>query len=139
MKEIELGNKILVRIDRGENVVESLEKVIKKCGIKFAKFEAIGAADKIELAFYDVETKEYKTKVFEGKFEVTSLLGNISSKDGEVIIHPHINFSNEYMDAKGGHLKEARISGTCEIVIEKVDEKIVKKFDENTGLNILDI
>ena len=61
---------------------------------------------------YFTITKEYNTKVFEGMFEITSLVGNVTRKDCEVYLHIHINFGDEEGLVKGGHLVKSKISAT---------------------------
>jgi len=37
----------------------------------------------------------------------------------------------------GGHLNEAVVSATCEVIIEKIEGSIEREFDKETGLNLL--
>src|SRR5699024_5613687 len=96
----------------------------------------IGTSNKVEIGLFNTDTKEYKTTVKEGMFEITSLLGNISRKDGEVYLHCHINFSDASLTTYGGHLVKCFISATCEIIVTVLHGSIDRKFDENIGLNL---
>lgn len=51
----------------------------------------------------------------------------------------HITFADENLNVHGGHLNEAIISATCEIIINKIDEKVDRFKDSETGLNLYDI
>ena len=69
--------------------------------------------------------------------EITSLVGNISTKDGDVYLHLHINLCRADMSVIGGHLNECRISATCEMFVRKLPGSVGRKLDtETTGLNL---
>lgn len=110
-------NHIVVRIQKGEEVLEQLSLLAMKENILAGEITGIGASNKVEIGLFNTDTKEYKTTVKEGMFEITSLLGNISRKDGEVYLHCHINFSDASLTTYGGHLVKCFISATCEIIV----------------------
>ena len=129
-------NHIVVRIQKGEEVLEQLSLLAMKENILAGEITGIGASNKVEIGLFNTDTKEYKTTVKEGMFEITSLLGNISRKDGEVYLHCHINFSDASLTTYGGHLVKCFISATCEIIVTVLHVSIDRKFDENIGLNL---
>lgn len=137
MEYKKFGNDFVVRLNKGENVIELLKELCKKEDILLAEITGLGASDKVEIGVFNVNTKEYKTKVFEGMFEITSLVGNVTRKDGEVYLHIHINFGNEDGVVFGGHLVESRISATSEIIVRKIDGNVGRKLSEEIGLNLL--
>lgn len=138
MEYKKFGSTFAVRINRGEEVIAQLEKLCKAENIYFAKVSAIGAADKITVGLYNVEQKKYFKKTFIGESEITSLLGNITEKDGEPYIHLHINAADENLNAFGGHLNECVISGTCEMFVDEISENTGRAYDSETGLNLFD-
>ena len=75
-------NRLVVRLDPGEEVLDSLETVRNEHGF----LAGIGAVDRVVLGHYDVDKQEYSEEEFTGQFEVTSFLGNI----GLDKIHTHI-------------------------------------------------
>lgn len=131
--------KIIVRLDRGEEVVSSLLKIIKDENLQGGFVSAIGAADLIEVGLYEVEKQQYKSKRFEGDFEIISCLGNVSRKDGEPYLHLHMSFGDKDFNVYGGHLSYCRISGTFECVIGLTKTAIERMKDSKTGLNIFKI
>ena len=82
--------------------------------------------------------KKYFKKTFIGEAEITSLLGNITQKDGEPYIHLHINAADENLNAFGGHLNECVISGTCEMFVDEISGNTGRAYDSETGLNLFD-
>ena len=134
----ECGDNFIIKIEKGEKSVDTLKSFLLEKGIKSAWFTAIGAASEVDLAFYDSVNKEYVSKVFEGDFEITSLIGNVSTMEDKVVIHSHITLSNTEYNTFGGHLNEVTISGTLEIMLHPLEVDLKRKKDEETQLNLLD-
>ena len=128
----------VIRLNKGEEVISSLKELCKNEDIKLAEITGLGAANLVEIGVFNVNTKEYNTKIFEGMFEITSLVGNATRKDGEVYLHIHINFGDEDGIVKGGHLVRANISATSEIILRKIDGEVGRKLSEEIGLNLLE-
>jgi predicted DNA-binding protein with PD1-like motif len=131
------NNTFIVHVQKNEDVVTKLKELCKTEDIKVASVSGIGAANLIEIGLFNTTTKEYKTKVLEGMYEITSLLGNVTTKDGEVYLHLHINVSDENINVFGGHLVKCVISATSEIVLSKIDGVVEREFNEEIGLNLL--
>ncbi|NLY21382.1 MAG: DNA-binding protein [Tissierellia bacterium] len=139
MRIIEEDKRLIVRLQKGEEIVESLKKIIKEYNLVGGSVVGIGASDDIEVGCYNSATKEFKSTTFNDDYEITSLIGNVSRKDGEPYVHLHINFSDEEMHTRGGHLNRAVISVTCELFIDFIDEEIGRYLDEETGIYFWDI
>ena len=45
---------------------------------------------------------------------------------------------NEYGKVTGGHLNEAHVSATCEIVVRVVDGSVGRAFSDEIGLNLFE-
>lgn len=127
----------VIRLNKGEEVIESLKNLCRDEDIKLAEITGLGASDFVEIGVFNIYTKEYNTKVFEGMFEITSLVGNVTRKDGEVYLHIHINFGDEEGLVKGGHLVKSKISATSEIILRKIDGEVGRNLDKEIGLNLL--
>lgn len=132
------GNVIVVRVARGEKVVESLAKLVKTEKIDGGYFVGIGATDEVELAHYSVEGKKYSSETFNQPLEITNLTGNIAWFEGEPIVHCHATLSDPQMQCFGGHLVEARISGTLELFLT-ITDSLKKREDDETGLKLLSL
>lgn len=128
----------VIRLEKGEDVIEKLKEICKKENIKLAEITGIGASNLVEIGVFNVNTKEYNTKKFEGMFEITSLIGNVTRKNDEVYLHIHINFGDENGNVRGGHLVKSNISATSEIILRKIDGKVNRKLNDEIGLNLLE-
>ena len=133
------GNKIIVRIDRGEEILTILKKVCEDHKIRAGSVQGIGALSKAEIGLIDLKTKQYKTRKIEGGiYEVTSLLGNITIMNGEIRLHTHITLGDENCNTIGGHLFMGEVGVTCEVIITEMDADIGRKLDPELGVNLLD-
>jgi len=130
------GNKYVVRLDRPEEVVSTLKRFCQEQGITLGWIMGIGAVNKVKVGLFETTSKQYIAEVFEGNYEITSLLGNVSTLNGEVYLHFHVNLSDKNHRAFGGHLNEAYISATGEFLIEAMEGKVEREFSEEVGLNL---
>lgn len=136
MESLKIGNKYFLRIDRGEEVIASLKNFCIDNGVKLGSVIGLGAADRVIVGLFNTITKEYHNKELVGEYEITNLIGNITTKEGEVYLHLHITLGDEDYNSHGGHLNECWISGTCELVIDKIEGEISRAFDSKSGLNL---
>ncbi len=130
------GNKYIVRLEKGEEIVTELKEFCKEQNIKLGWIKGIGAVCEAKIGIFKVDEKIYHTKELRGDYEITSLLGNISTMDGEVYLHLHINLSDDEYKTYGGHLDSAIISATGELVIEAIDGIVDREFNQDIGINL---
>ena len=129
--------KVFVRIDKGEEIVETLKQLCKDLDIKAGTITGIGATDKAAISLFDMKTKKYHLKEFVGDHEIAQVYGNISTMNGEVYLHLHITLGNSEHMSFAGHLTSAVVSATFECVIDIINGEINREFDENIKLNLL--
>lgn len=130
------GNQYVIRLDRGDELVESLKGLAKKEGIKLASLTGIGAAGQVTAGVFDTREKMFKGHTWTGDLEITSISGNINTMNGETYTHFHVSIADNQGHSFGGHLTEAVISGTGELVLTELPGMVDRIFDEQTGLNI---
>jgi predicted DNA-binding protein with PD1-like motif len=131
---------LVLRLDEGDEIVDSLKKICKKEKIRSAFVSGIGACKSAEIGHYNTKEKKYKTKKLEaGLFEIISLSGNVTIFDGEPMVHLHISLGLGDFSVVGGHLMSAEINPTCEIILLPFDAKIERTFDEKSGLKLMRI
>lgn len=138
------GNTLYIRVDKGQKIVETIRRICQKEHIHGGYFTGIGACCEAVLATWDVEKKEFSTHQLQGMLELVSLLGNISlEKDGTPYIHCHGTFS--YVDAAGklsvaaGHLVDATIGYTGEVVLHVAEKPINRMYDVAAGIDVWDL
>ncbi len=129
-------NHYVIRIDKDEEVLECLTKIVKSEAITCASCVGLGAAKYVKVGLFDTLNKKYNSKEFSKPMEITSLVGNVSQKDGEAYLHFHINLCDESMNVFGGHLNLCVIGATCELVLTVIDGVVEREFNEEIGLNL---
>ena len=127
---------VIARLDKNEEIHAEVKKIALAENIKLASVSALGAIDKFTVGVYKVDEKKYYANSFAGWFEIVSLTGTISTMNGEYYCHLHLSAGDENGKVFGGHLNEARISATCEMVIRVIDGEVDRRFDEEVGLNV---
>lgn len=138
MKYCKSGSHYVIRIDRGEEVISSLTEFCKKENVASGGVYGLGAADQVMIGLYSVSNQEYHKTELTGEMEITSLLGNISVKEGEPYLHLHINVCDSSMHVFGGHLNHCRICATCELIVMPGEAGIGRRLDPEIGLNVYD-
>lgn len=139
MKYVFDGKHYTLRFETGESVVDGLSRFAQEQDIKGAWVKGLGGLASAELGFYDLSAKEYSWTKFDEPLELTNLTGNIARQNNELVLHLHATVSDAGMHAHGGHLREAIVGGTVEVMIHAIGGDPTRKLDEATGLNLLDL
>jgi len=138
MKHSRFKDKVIVRIDKGEDLIGSIKTVCKEYQIKAGSVLGIGTVGKITIGLFNPIIKQYHSRELIGDFEMAPLAGNITTKNGEPYIHLHANVCNADQSSFGGHVSAATASITCEIIIDVIDATIERTFDSGIGINLLE-
>ncbi|MDO4534556.1 MAG: DNA-binding protein [Clostridium perfringens] len=138
MKYTKRGNIYVVRLEKGENIIESLREFAKINNIKAAMVNGIGAVTDAKIGIFDIETKKYNETIFKDNYEITSLIGNITTKNDEPYMHLHINFSGQDCICYGGHFIEGKITITAEIIVTEIEGSLNRYLDE-VGINLIEV
>jgi predicted DNA-binding protein with PD1-like motif len=139
MKYQRIDNKVIVRIDKDEEVVTELKQLCKQLDITLGSIVGIGASDDVTIGLMNTKTKKYQSTKFTGDHEISSLVGNITTMNNEVYLHLHVTVYNAEHKTFGGHLTSAVVSATFEGVIDIIEGQVNRKFDQAVGLNLLDL
>ena len=132
------GSKYFIRIDRGEEILASLKTFCEQEKITLAEVKALGAVDDFNVGLFDVAEKKYHTNHFQFPAEIVSLWGTVTTKDGEFYAHVHMSAGDKEGRVFGGHLNSARVSATCEMIVEVSEGTVERKFSEDVGLNLFE-
>ena len=130
------GEMIVVRMDKGEEILEQLKAVAEKENIRLAEISALGAVNDFTVGVFRTDEKKYYANSFQGSFEIVSLTGTVSTMDGAYYAHLHMSAGNDKGEVFGGHLNRAVISATCEMVIRVIGGSVDRAFSEEVGLNL---
>ncbi|MBM4450805.1 MAG: DUF296 domain-containing protein, partial [Chloroflexi bacterium] len=79
---------------------------------------------------------KYQGVDYSGPLEIVCAQGSVALKEDTLIVHIHIQLSDEDI-CMGGHLAQATVFSTAEVVIGELDYQLHRQFDSYTGLNEL--
>ena len=130
-------DRIVARIDRGEEIHAQLKELALREQIRLAEVSALGAVNDFTVGVFKTDERKYYANHFTGSFEIVSLTGTITTQDGAYYAHLHMSAGNDKGEVFGGHLNEAIVSATCEMVINVIDGKVERAFSEDVGLNLM--
>lgn len=141
MKSIQTRKKepFIIRLDRGENVVQSLTQFCEENNIMNATFTGIGAVEHLTCGYYALHEKKYHFTDYDELIEVVSLTGNVMVRDGKPFIHVHGVFTDTKNVAFGGHIVEMRVGVVLEVVLTPLQSTLERKLDDCIGLALIDI
>ena len=121
------------RLTKGQKLKEEILNICNKNNIQ-AGYVACSVGSISHLEVRDAGGKNIHT--IKEDMEIISLNGTISKNR----VHLHISCSKEDLSIIGGHLVDATINTTCELIIVELENYCFNKiYDENTGYNELNI
>ena len=126
--------------ETGEAVVAPLIGFAEEHGLSASEFAAIGAFREATLGYFNLERKEYDELPVQEQVEVLSLIGHVTREpDGAPNIHAHVVLGKADGAALGGHLIEAIVRPTLEVVLSEAPAQLRRRKDPATGLALLDL
>lgn len=134
------GYNWIVRLEKGEKLIDSLTKLVETENIPTCWINIIGGASSVTLKFYDLEEQKYKTQDITEDLEITGIQGNLAWQDGKPVFHLHGTLSKRDLSVIGGHVEDLTVAGTCEVFLHKwYAENLTRSKDDEVGLNLLDL
>jgi predicted DNA-binding protein with PD1-like motif len=125
--------------DKRDEFIDALTSFAKENELGGSHFTAIGAFRDVMLGYFDRETKKYKEIPIVEQVEVLSLVGDIALKDNIPQVHAHVVLGKADGTAHGGHILEAHVWPTLEVVLTESPRHLHRKIDAETGLALIDL
>jgi predicted DNA-binding protein with PD1-like motif len=124
----------------GDEVMSQLKGFARDGRLSGAHFTAIGAFQEVMIGYFDWSRKDYKRIHFREQVEVVSLIGDVSEgADGKPNVHAHVVLVRSDGTALGGHLLEARVRPTLEVILVESPEHLSRKYDPESGLALINL
>ena len=109
----------VVVLDHGEDPVATLTAFAVEHRLGASHFTAIGAFSRAVVAYFDWSSKRYEHIPIEEQVEVLSMVGDITIQ-------------------RGGHLIQAAVGPTLEIVVTEAPRHLRRRPDAASGLALID-
>lgn len=126
-----------VIFETGDDPVAGLTRFAEERKLGASAFTAIGAFSEATLGYFEWEKKDYERIPVKEQVEVLSLLGDIALQDGKPKLHAHVVLGRRDGSACGGHLLEARVRPTLEVIITETPAHLRRKHDPASGLTLI--
>ena len=126
-------------LDRGDEPMSMLERFAAERSVTAARLSAIGAFERATLGYFDWERKDYERIQVEEQVEVLSLLGDVALDRGKPKLHIHVVLGRRDGSTLGGHLLEASVRPTLEVLLVDSPGYLRRERDPVTGLALIRI
>ncbi|MGI8486417.1 MAG: PPC domain-containing DNA-binding protein [Thermomicrobiales bacterium] len=141
-KKLQQGENVTYAVifETGDEVMSGLEQFAKDQHLDSSHFTAIGAFREVTLGYFEFELKEFRKNPIREQVEVLSLVGDISlDPQGKPQVHAHVVVGREDGTTRGGHLLNAIVRPTLEVMLVETPSSLQRKFDADSGLALIDI
>lgn len=133
------GRTFAIVFATGDEVAGGLLKFAQENGLSATHFTAIGAFERVTLGYFDWQEKDYRRIPLLEQVEVVSLIGDIAFDNGEPKVHAHVVVGKSDGTAYGGHLLEAYVRPTLEVVLVESPGHLSRRMDQDSGLALIDL
>jgi uncharacterized protein len=128
-----------VILETGDEVISQIKAFADHEKLSASQLTAIGACSGVVLGYFDWEKKQYKRNRFDEQVEVASFIGDIAlAKNGERSLHAHVVLGRRDGGALAGHLFEANVRPTLEVILTESPAHLRKRRDPESGLALID-
>jgi hypothetical protein len=124
--------------EQDEDAVAGLERVARDYQLASCQITAVGGFARATLGYFDRTRKGYLRIPVAEQCEVLSLLGDIAHEGNRPIVNVHCVLGLRDATTRGGHLLEAIVWPTLEVIITEWPRYLRKRFDPALGLALID-
>ena len=127
-----------VAMETGDQVVSTLSALAGELDLTGSSVSGIGGFQQARLGYFDPADRGFVENRIDEQVEVLSFQGSIAEDvDGSPHLHIHVVLGRHDATTRGGHLVEATVRPTLEVVIVESPEHLHRVKDEKTGLVLL--
>ena len=122
----------------GDEVMATLGEFVRRHRIGAAQLTALGAFSDVVLKYFDWESKQYRHIPVDEQVEVASLVGDVAlDPEARPALHIHLVVGKRDGSAMAGHLGQAHVRPTLEVIINESPAYLQKSLDAATGLPLI--
>jgi len=130
---------IALILDSGDEVIRALERFAADHSLRACRFTAIGAFERVTLGYFDWQRKDYERIPVDEQVEVLSLVGDVALDGERPKLHVHAVLGRRDGSTVGGHLLEAKVRPTLEVLLIESPGYLRRVRDPVSGLHLIDI
>lgn len=139
MKFADYSRGYILKLEKGEELLETLGAFVAQKRLPSAFFQGIGTIENVELGYFNSTKKTCIQKSFNSQYELLSLSGNVSIESDIPFVHAHVVLSDDKFQSIGGHLLKGTVTLTAEIFLFPVDMALIRKSNEKLNFKELEL
>lgn len=125
--------------DKGDEVIGELQRFARSEELGGSHFTAVGAFERATLGYFDRDRRDYLKIPVDEQVEVLSLVGDVARGEDGPKVHAHVVVGRRDGTTRGGHILEANVWPTLEVVLTEEPRHLQRTHDEETGLALIDV
>jgi predicted DNA-binding protein with PD1-like motif len=125
--------------DKGDELMEGLASFAAEQSVDAGDLSAIGAFSAATVGYFSRERMDYDRIHVNEQVELLALIGHVTRGEDEPNVHAHVVLGRRDGSTVGGHLLEARVWPTAEVVLTESPPHLRRSFDPETGLALIDL
>jgi predicted DNA-binding protein with PD1-like motif len=122
----------------GDEAFSGMLAFAEQYHVTSAHFTAIGGLKRGTLGWFDTQREMFKKIPLDSQVEVLSMIGDIAMFNGKPVVHAHMVVGTSDGSTRGGHLLEAIVWPTLEVMVTVDPIAMKKAFDRQTRLTLID-
>ena len=140
-KEVSQGRRFIIKLAPGERVQPRLVEFAISAGVRNAVIvSAVGSVRDVRFrgikagAKLPITASRVHDHTVEGPLELLAFTGNVfPDENGELDCHLHVLASRSTGEVLGGHLYDATVFATCELVVTEMHGEGIERHHSKTG------
>ena len=129
----------VVVFELGEDPIAELKTLADDVLLATSYFTAIGGFSEAVLGWFDPQKKDFRRIPVNEQVEVVSLAGNIVDSDDGRRAHAHVVLGTSDGRALGGHLLEAKVRPTLELVLTESPAHLARHYDPDAHIPLIGV
>lgn len=127
-------------LDSGEEASAAIARFARAQAIQGASLTALGAFERATVGWFDVAERAYRKIEVAEQCEALSLIGDIAAgDDGEASLHVHAVLGLRDGSTRGGHLLQAIVRPTLEVIVTESPVSLRRKKRPELGVALIEM
>lgn len=122
-----------------DDLLAELGRWVESSDLRAASLSGIGGFRTAVLGYYDLDARCYADIPVEDQVEVLSLAGDVTCSGEERQIHAHAVCGRRDGSTVGGHVQQAIVRPTLEVIVTESPTFLERHFDPASGLALIDL
>lgn len=140
LDELHDNRTFVLVFDAGDEAKAGLTRFAQENDVSAAQITAVGAFSRATLGYFDRKQKDYQRIQVDEQVEVLSLIGDVALKpDGGPEVHAHVVLGRADGSTVGGHLLEAQVWPTLEVIVTDSPRHLRKTYNPDIGLALINL